>query len=79
MTTEERWVEVWRGYDDARLNAAARRLDDEGIPMRIAATQHCGSGAAGFSFFSLFRRRPGSRLLVPADQASRARALAKQK
>jgi hypothetical protein len=77
MSEDDRWVEIWRGYDDAKLKSVATRLDADAIPMRIAATQACGSGSAGFSLLSLFRRRPGSRLLVPSASAARARDLLK--
>jgi hypothetical protein len=71
-SASEQWREVWHGADPAPIG---RLLDAEGIPMRLATTGNwCGFGG-GVSFLSLFRRKPQSRLLVPASQLERARAL----
>jgi hypothetical protein len=75
--SEERWVVVWKGEDPT---LPGRKLDAEGIEMRLAAPNWgAHGGGIGFTILSvIFRRKSGrSRLLVKAEDEKRARALLK--
>jgi hypothetical protein len=65
----ERWVEVWKGD---RPEIAGRKLEAEGIEMKIAASNWGAHGGA-LGIIGLFRKTGQAKLLVREEDRERAK------